>query len=177
MISDHGSNSGSLGGSDGPGQPVFGNPPPNWQGQSAYGGPSLQPPQRKSQKTVIILIAVIAVTALVLIGVIAAILVGSSSSKAESVLSSCNEEVPLANSAKLRSDGRSIQFDWGSNPDASDILMLSCLLEETGAPSAVEARMESTRALDGTQEAEWEDWSAFWTYHPSSGFNATFTSE
>lgn len=48
---------------------------------------------------------------------------------------------------------------------------VACVLEETGAPQSVWERIASTRALDGTQSAEWDQFSATWTYHPDAGHN------
>lgn len=33
--------------------------------------------------------------------------------------------------------------------------------------------MDQTRALDGTLNASWADYEAFWNYHPDSGMNLT----
>lgn len=52
---------------------------------------------------------------------------------------------------------------------------VTCLLGMLDAPSGVESRMENTRALDGTQESEWGDYSASWTYHPDDGLNLIVT--
>lgn len=48
---------------------------------------------------------------------------------------------------------------------------VECVLEELGAPESVYARMGRTRALDGTQTAEWASYTASWTYHPDDGLN------
>lgn len=46
---------------------------------------------------------------------------------------------------------------------------LTCVLAEVDIPDAAVSRMETTRALDGRQEATWDDLTASWTYHPDSG--------
>lgn len=46
-----------------------------------------------------------------------------------------------------------------------------CVLFRLDMPDAVMTRMDNTRALDGTQEASWSVYSAWWTYHPDSGLN------
>lgn len=50
-----------------------------------------------------------------------------------------------------------------------------CVLERIGAPPSVTARMDSTRALDGMQDAEWGGFTASWTYHPDEGLNLIIT--
>jgi len=50
----------------------------------------------------------------------------------------------------------------------SDIL---CVLDELDTPDSVLNRINSTRALDGRQSAEWTNFSASWGYHPNSGAN------
>ena len=47
-----------------------------------------------------------------------------------------------------------------------------CILDELGAPATVASRMQGTRALDGTQEAEWDDIIVRWTYHPDNGLDS-----
>lgn len=48
---------------------------------------------------------------------------------------------------------------------------IDCVLTDLGAPESVYARMGSTRALDGTQDSAWRDYTATWTYHPDDGLN------
>ncbi|MDM7991450.1 hypothetical protein [Arthrobacter sp. zg-Y877] len=48
---------------------------------------------------------------------------------------------------------------------------IECVLGATGMPDSVSSRMGNTRALDGTQNAQWGDISASWSYHPDSGSN------
>jgi hypothetical protein len=52
---------------------------------------------------------------------------------------------------------------------------VACVLAETGVTGAVIARMDRTRALDGTQDATWGDYMASWTYHPDAGLNVLIT--
>lgn len=52
-------------------------------------------------------------------------------------------------------------------PKQADAFMK--LLDDLGFSSAVVARMENTRALDGTQTAESDTATLFWTYHPDHG--------
>ena len=48
---------------------------------------------------------------------------------------------------------------------------LACLLDELDVPDAVVSHMETTRALDGRQEASWAGFTASWTYHPDDGLD------
>ncbi|TDC52740.1 hypothetical protein E1212_07760 [Jiangella ureilytica] len=52
---------------------------------------------------------------------------------------------------------------------------VACLLDALEAPRAVIARVDSTRALDGMQDAEWDDLTASWTYHPDDGLSLIVT--
>lgn len=54
---------------------------------------------------------------------------------------------------------------------------LSPMLQKLGFSSAVIARMESTRALDGTQTAQGKNCNVSWTYHPDHGLDLTFESQ
>lgn len=169
------------------------NGPTHWQGgfpqggqtphgQPYYVGPPQQPESNRNRTLLIVLIATVGVVALMLIGVVALILSSSSDAvaarpSAEAVYSHCAEQFPGATAAALTTDEKSIQFSSGAYPDSEDFEMLECMMEAAKAPSAVESRMNNTRALDGTQDAEWEGWSAFWTYHPKNGLDITFTAE
>lgn len=48
---------------------------------------------------------------------------------------------------------------------------LSALLDELGLPASTLARIEGTRAVDGTQVVETESITGRWTYHPDDGLN------
>lgn len=50
---------------------------------------------------------------------------------------------------------------------------LYCVLAELDTPSYVISQIESTRALDGMQSANWETYTAQWTYHPDQGLDIT----
>ena len=50
---------------------------------------------------------------------------------------------------------------------------VACILMHLQAPNHVIAHIDSTRALDGQQTAEWDDLAARWTYHPSAGLTLT----
>jgi len=142
--------------------------PPTWQG----------PPNQGKKRTTALVVTIATVLAVILLGVAAYLLVTRAmGSSASSVLSTCTSEVRAADSATLSADEESILYSTGKSVDSSDLLMQRCLLRETGAPSAVERRIGNTRALDGTQEATWEGWTAFWTYHPDNGLDITFSTQ
>lgn len=48
---------------------------------------------------------------------------------------------------------------------------VACVLFELDVPDSVVSRIDSTRALDGRQDAEWDNYSASWGYHPDSGLD------
>lgn len=55
---------------------------------------------------------------------------------------------------------------YGSSGDMAD---LGSMLDDLGFPSGTMSRIGSTRALDGTQDAEGDGVEASWTYHPDDG--------
>lgn len=73
--------------------------------------------------------------------------------------------------------GKSISFDTEGKDDPStgndDIEDVACVLNALQVPDYVVSHMDSTRALDGTQEDTWESYTARWTYHPDNGLNLT----
>lgn len=72
-------------------------------------------------------------------------------------------------------EGTSISFDTKGEKDFSgdDMTKVLCVLDALDAPDRVTARMGQTRALDGTLDAAWDSYEAFWNYHPNSGMSLT----
>ena len=56
-------------------------------------------------------------------------------------------------------------------------LPLKRMLTELGFSSAVIDRMDKTRALDGTQEADGKNCNVTWTYHPDDGLQMVFEAD
>jgi hypothetical protein len=87
----------------------------------------------------------------------------------------CEEEVSLY-VGSLHDDGRSLSVRGYGQDDESSLQSASiastlCVLDALDAPSSVLSRMETTRALDGTQEATADGMVYRWSYHPNSGMN------
>ncbi len=64
--------------------------------------------------------------------------------------------------------------DDTDNVTQGEATALVTVLDELGFSRAVVSRMDSTRALDGTQTAEGDLATAYWTYHPDNGLNVIF---
>lgn len=78
--------------------------------------------------------------------------------------------------ARLLDGGRAVQVDGRGEDDSQSeqtgaMLTAICLLEELDSPDSLIARMETTRALDGIQNATYDGYLYSWSYHPSSGMN------
>ena len=54
---------------------------------------------------------------------------------------------------------------------------LNCATSILKMPAFVDAKIGSTRAIDGMQTAQWGKLSAFWNFHPDNGLNITFNSK
>lgn len=52
---------------------------------------------------------------------------------------------------------------------------VACVINELEMPSNIVNRLDTTRALDGTQTGSWNGYEATWNYHPNSGMNLTIT--
>lgn len=50
-------------------------------------------------------------------------------------------------------------------------LTLDCVYEELDVPRHVSELIGTTRALDGRQTGEWDEFSASWGYHPDNGLS------
>ena len=101
-----------------------------------------------------------------------AILVATGDS--ETLLEAAKEEC-AADTADVRigDDGASMTISGVAAEEAegASIIELLCIFDHVQVPDAVISHMDSTRALDGRQEAAWGDFTASWTYHPNSGLN------
>ncbi|UWX96792.1 hypothetical protein N2K95_14295 [Arthrobacter zhaoxinii] len=73
---------------------------------------------------------------------------------------------------QLGDEGQSLTMSGaGEDSSGADYADMVCVLHEVDMPDSVSSQMGSTRALDGRQTAEWEDFNASWSYHPDSGMN------
>ena len=79
--------------------------------------------------------------------------------EAESIAEKCGN-----GTFKLVDDNRSISFSVKESSSPAQFQFLGCLLDETGAPASVKFRMGNTRQMDGTQEANWDGWTIFWSF-------------
>ena len=69
----------------------------------------------------------------------------------------------------------SLTFSGATHIAASD--RLESLFDALGFPSSMMSRIGNTRALDGTQTAEGDNASAYWTYHPDDGLSIVIESD
>lgn len=93
-------------------------------------------------------------------------------------LTGCN--VPAAEYSgtmiELSSDNQTLTIAGAYQDSLADYGYVDCLLERSRMPEADRFRLESTRALDGMQDAQWQfdddaQMTASWTYHPDDGLN------
>jgi hypothetical protein len=72
-------------------------------------------------------------------------------------------------------NGSTITLDTEGEEDYSgdDDTEVACVLMALETPDRVISRIDQTRAIDGTLDASWGDYEAFWNYHPDSGMNLT----
>lgn len=69
-------------------------------------------------------------------------------------------------------EGRSISMkSEGEESDGADLADMACVFSEIDTPDSVISRIDSTRALDGRQTADWGEYSASWGYHPDDGLD------
>ena len=76
--------------------------------------------------------------------------------------------------ATLSADRLSVDFDGAVMYFGPDLADVYCLGDVLGLPDSVSSRMGQTRALDGTQTADWDSFSVSWNYHPDDGLGAIF---
>lgn len=76
--------------------------------------------------------------------------------------------------ATLSADKMSIDISGAGKYFGPDITDVHCLGDALGMPDSVSSRMGQTRALDGTQTADWDSFTVSWNYHPDDGLGAIF---
>lgn len=90
-------------------------------------------------------------------------------------LETAREECKLTKSdlAVIEDDGRTLLIDHKGTEDFRGLQWsnVQCLLDALDVPASIQQRMGQTRALDGMQEATWDDLKATWTYHPNTGLD------
>lgn len=69
--------------------------------------------------------------------------------------------------------GKTLIIDHKGEDDAdgASVDQLVCVMALLGVPDAVLTRMDSTRAMDGVQHADWDGYTATWSYHPDTGLD------
>lgn len=70
----------------------------------------------------------------------------------------------------------SLQSEGADSPGAN-FAEVFCVLAALDIPDYVVDKMDSTRALDGTQTANWNGIDASWTYHPDVGVRVILSQE
>jgi hypothetical protein len=165
-------------------------PPPGWRadrdgrwwpperGAASPPPPGPQPPAPVRPRTTDRRKTFAALFFIVLIG--AAVVVGSVLSDEgprrdpfEAAALHFNSAAPVATETCCE-DALTLTLGQGGDVSTADALALTAVLAELGFSASVVDRMDSTRALDGTQTAEGDLAVAFWTYHPDNGLHVIF---
>lgn len=77
-----------------------------------------------------------------------------------------------ASSIRTGDDGKSLIGNGvGVGAGLGEVADLRCIFRRLEVPDSVIAQLESTRALDGRQEASWDGYTASWSYHPDNGID------
>lgn len=65
--------------------------------------------------------------------------------------------------------GETLDMSRVAKYDGASYSELMCVLDALDAPSAIEAAIGQTRALDGRQHESWDGYEIAWAYHPDDG--------
>lgn len=155
--------------------------------QPPYAGPlgDAEPPKRRPQGT---LIAVVVAGVLALVGgAVTAVLVatqgdgGSAIGLTPDVGTRLEIAAEVCGVSSVISDGGYTmtlsRVAAEDDPGPVSYTEYECVLDELGTPQSVRSHMGQTRALDGMQTNQWDDFEALWTYHPDNGVNITITEQ
>lgn len=160
-------------------------PPQMYPPAAQYGAPG--PAPRKSRKVPIIVGAVIAglvlvgggVTALLMtvrsdtgqqMAAAAGVPVVEQRSPFQDVQASCD---PAGDGTTIADNGETFIIDATGDEDYTGISYdsVTCIFSAVTMPTAVQAHVGDTRALDGRQEDSWDGFTASWSYHPDQGID------
>jgi hypothetical protein len=114
------------------------------------------------------------ITAGAVVGLVAIVgTTGAAVSAATADHSTAIEKASKACGAETNVDdnGHSISFDTKGEDDATgdNVFAVVCVTNELAMSDSIVQRIDHTRALDGTQSADWDGYTATWSYHPDSG--------
>ncbi|THV22824.1 hypothetical protein [Glycomyces paridis] len=93
-------------------------------------------------------------------------------------LEAAKEECASGSSdVRIGDEGATLVIDRAGAEEmpGATLSQLDCLLGELDVPDSVVERIQNTRALDGYQEADFDGYTASWTFHPDDGLNLTIT--
>lgn len=133
-------------------------------------GADLATPRRASARVVLGGLA-----ALVVVAVLAFVVFQMTRPGAlESAFDECGMEDRVG--AEMTDGGHTVLLDQKGETDSEglDIIEVGCFLYALDLPDSIAAQMDSTRALDGRQTAEFDGIKVSWTYHPDSGIDLIF---
>lgn len=97
-------------------------------------------------------------------------------SRPSQALAQAVEACPESSYIELVDEGTALLMTTEGNESyGASMIEVACVLDELAMPSNVINRLDTTRALDGTQTGTWDGYEATWNYHPDSGMNLTIT--
>jgi hypothetical protein len=99
---------------------------------------------------------------------------GIASATQPSPITSATETCGVENNQyiKVGDEGQSLTMDsYGEESEGAEFEDILCVLNELETPDSVLNRINSTRALDGRQTGDWDNFTASWGYHPDNGLD------
>lgn len=145
-------------------------PPPPYPQQQLYPQEQAVEPRRSRKGLVVGLIAAGVVLAALVVGGILFASHMFAADKFDEAQTKCDKQ--HAGTA-VRDDGDTLLINGKGDEDTTGVTpdALKCLISALDAPTAVQAHMYDTRALDGRQEESWDGFTASWSYHPDNGLD------
>lgn len=88
-----------------------------------------------------------------------------------------SECAPTSTNVTVGDGGSTLLIDHQGEDETTGVSIedVACLLVQLQVPDSVMAQMDSTRALDGRQSADFGDLSMSWSYHPDTGIDMIVT--
>lgn len=117
--------------------------------------------------------APVALLVLVLVGLV--VWQASQPTNVERAVEACRMGGVVPDGVDIGDEGRSVSIDMMGEDETTGATLMTtfCVVGELDLPDYVAEDIENTRALDGRQQAEWDEMAASWSYHPDSGLAIT----
>lgn len=135
--------------------------------------PPTPPPSKSKTPLIVGLVVVVCVLAAVVVALVATSGGGSSSGPLGGAQATAEEQTPIeeasqacGNAGRVDPEGHEVVLEGdGVSSSAEAISDADCLTGHLAMPRGIQAQVDHTTAMSGTQTATWDDYTITWSYN------------